>query len=112
MQIRKTYNNVNPDLLYDEAKDFVQKQGLILDEAKLGTYSLPGGSSHVVRGTLIFEIKSETGRYCLRAHIVGSAVGETKLMLDIDDAIFPADKINEIQEDLEFIFGSYEIKPR
>ena len=113
MQIRKTYKDVNPELLYDEVRDFLQKQGAIVDEDKLETYSLSGGSSHVVRGTLIFKIQGEPGkaeRQCLRAHIVGSAAGETKVMLDIDEALFPNEKVTAVQEDLDFIFGSYEVK--
>ncbi len=115
MQIRKTYKDVNPELLYDEVRDFVQKQGAIADEAKLETYSLPGGSGHVARGTLVFKVQPESGRAeipCLRAHIVGSAVGETKVMLDIDEALFHQEKITTIEEDLDFIFGSHEVKPR
>ncbi len=115
MQIRKTYRDVNPELSFDELRDFVRKQGAIIDEAKLETYSLPGGSAHIVRGTLIFKVPGEAGRtdkQYLRAHIVGSAVGETKVMLDIDEALFPQEKVTAIQEDLDFIFGSYEVKPR
>ena len=113
MQIKKTYKDVNPELLYSEVKDFVQKQGLILDEAKLETYSTPGGSAHLSRGTLIFKVQGRSERVeaqCLRAHIVGSASGETKLMLDIDETLFSQEKINATQEDLDFIFGSYELK--
>ena len=109
MQIRKTYQGVNPELLYDEVRDFIQKQGAVLGEAKLETYALPGGSSHIVRGTLMFQ--SETEKECLRAHIVGSAKSEIKLMLDIDDKLFPQEKVSALQEDLDFIFGSYEVKP-
>ncbi len=115
MQIRKTYKDVNPELLYDEARDFVRKQGVVLDEARLESYSLPGGSAHVTRGTLLFRTPAGAGRgeaQCLRAHIVGLAVGETKLMLDIDEALFSAEKVSALQEDLDFIFGSYEVKPR
>ena len=112
MQIRKTYKAVNPELLYDEVRDFIQKQGAVLGEAKLETYALPGGSSHVVRGTLIFKVQSEAKKECLRAHVVGSAVGETKVMLDIDEAIFPQEKVTALQQDLDFIFGSYEAKHR
>lgn len=114
MQIRKTYKDVNPELLYDEVKDFVQKQGAIIDEAKLETYSLPGGSAHVVRGTLTFKIQDEPAKVetqGIRAHIVGSAMGETKLILDINEALFLQEKITAVQEDLDFIFGSYEVKP-
>ncbi len=116
MQIKKTYKEVNPELLYDEVRDFVQKQGAIIDEAKLETYSLPSDSSSFIsRGTLTFKIHSEPSKAekeCLRAHIVGSARGETKVMLDIDEALFPQDKVSAVQEDLDFIFGSYEVKPR
>ena len=113
VRIRKTYKEVNPELLYDEVKDFVQKQGVVEDEARLQTYSLPGGSSHIVRGTLAYRSGAGgSARPCFRAHIVGSAAGETKLMLDVDDTAFPADKLAAVQEDLDFIFGAYEIPPR
>ncbi len=114
MQIRKTYKEVNPELLYDEARDFIQKQGAIIGEAKLETYSLPSDSSSFIsRGTLTFKIHSELGKVekeCLRAHIVGSAKSETKLMLDIDEKLFPQKKVSALQDDLDFIFGSYEVK--
>ena len=114
MQIKKTYSNVKPELLYDEVRDFVLKQGAIVDEAQLETYSLPSDSSSFIsRGTLTFKIQGESGtaaKECLRAHIVGTARGETKLMLDIDEKLFPKDKISALQDDLNFIFGSYEVK--
>ena len=116
MQIRKTYREVNPQLLYDEIRDFVLKQGAIIGEAKMETYSLPrDSSSFISRGTLTFKIHSKSGKAeeeCLRVHIVGSAKGETKVMLDINEVLFPQDKVAALQEDLDFIFGSYEVKPR
>ena len=114
MQIRKTYEDVNPELLYDEIRDFILKQGTIIGEAKLETYSLPSDSSSFIsRGTLTFKIQGEPGKAekeCLRAHIVGSAKGETKVMLDINEELFPQEKLSALQEDLDFIFGSYEAK--
>ncbi len=116
MQIRKTYKEVNPDLLYHEIRDFTQKQGAIIGEAKLETYSSPSDSSSFIsRGTLTFNIQDKSGKTekeCLRAHIVGSAKGETKLMLDIDEKLFSQQKASALQEDLDFVFGSYEVKPR
>ena len=115
MQIRKTYQNLNPELLYHEIRDFVLKQGTIIGEAKLETYSLPSDSSSFIsRGTLTFKIwrkQGEAEKECLRAHIVGSAKGETKLMLDIDEGLFPQEKVSALQQDLDFIFASYEAKP-
>ena len=114
MQIRKTYRGVNPELLYDEIRDFVQKQGAVVDEAKLETYSLPSDSSSFIsRGTLTFKTQhglDEAQKGCLRAHIVGSAKGETKVILDIDEELFPQEKISALQDDLDFILGSYEVK--
>jgi len=109
MQIKKTYKDVKPELLYDEMRDFTVKQGAIIGEAKLETYSLPSDSSSFIsRGTLIFNAQGE--RECLRAHIVGSAKGETKLMLDINTELFPQEKVTALQDDLDFIFGSYEVR--
>ncbi len=114
MQIRKTYKEVNPELLYDELKDFILKQGTIIDDAKMETYSLPSDSSSFIsRGTLTFKIQGKAGKAekeCLHAHIVGSAKGETKVMLDIDEALFSQEKISALQADLDFIFGLYETK--
>ena len=109
MQIRKTYLNIQPGMLYDELKEFVVKQGTILGESRFETYSLPNdSSSFIARGTLIF--KTSTGKECLRAHLVGTAVGETKLMLDINEEFFLIEKTKALTEDLDFIFGSYEVK--
>jgi len=116
MQIKKTYMDINPELLYDEIRDFVQKQGAVVEEAKLGTYSLASDSSSFIsRGTLTFKPGGTSGKAakeCVRAHIVGSAKGETKLILDIDDKLFPQERVSALQDDLDFIFGSYEVKPR
>jgi hypothetical protein len=116
MQIRKTYKEVNPELLYHEIRDFAQKQGAIIGDAKMETYSLASDSSSFIsRGTLTFKMQDKSGKAekeCLSAHIVGSARGETKLMLDIDETLFPRQKLSALQDDLDFIFGSYEVKPR
>ena len=112
MELNRTYRNVNPELLYDEVKDFVQKQGAALAESKIQTYALPGGWSHTVRGTLTFNVKDEQGqeREGIRVHIVGSAEGETKMMVEIDEKLFPPQKMLALEEDLGFVFGAYEVK--
>ena len=114
MQIRKTYKNVQPELLYDEIRDFVLKQGAVIDDAKLETYSIPtDSSSFISRGTLTFKAQDKAGaRECLRVHIVGSAKGETKMIFDINEELFPQEKVSALQEDIDFIFGSSEVKPR
>ncbi len=115
MQIRKTYKDINPELLYHEVRDFTLKQGAVIEATKMETYSSASDSSSFIsRGTLTFKIQDKTGKAgkeCLSAHIVGSAKGETKLMLDIDEKLFPQQKVSALQEDLDFVFGSYEQQP-
>ncbi len=80
------------------------------------TYSLPSNSSSFIsRGILTFKIPGkpgETEKECIRVHIVGSARGETKLMLDIDEELFSQQQVSTLQNDLDFIFESYETKHR
>jgi len=113
VQIRKTYQNVNPELLYDEIRDLVVKQGTVAAEAKLETYMLPENtSSFVTRATLAFCVKGKPGKQakeCLRVHIVGSTKGETRAMFDIDEQLFPPESLSALESDLDFIFGSHEV---
>ena len=116
MQIRKTYKDVSPELLYDEVRDFVLKHGVVIDEARLETYSMPGdSSSSISRGTLVFKVQDKSGKAekeCFRAHIIGSAKDETKAIFDINEELFTQEKLSILQEDLDFVFGSYEEKLR
>jgi hypothetical protein len=106
MQIRKTYKGINPALLYDEIKEFVGKQGISLDQDKLETYSLPSDSStFIYRGTLTFLVQ---GKEALRAHIIGVDKNETKLMLDSNDDLFSSQKIASLEDELNFMLGSFE----
>ena len=106
MQIRKTYRDINPTILYDEIKEFVQRQGITLDQSRLDTYSKPTDSStFIYRGTMTFKVQGKEG---LRAHIIGADKGETKLMLDTDDSLFPKEKIDALVDDLNFMLGPYE----
>jgi hypothetical protein len=107
MQIKKTYREINPNLLYDEVKEFVQNQGLSPDQNKMETYSIPTDSSiFTYRGTLIYKIQ---GKEALKVHILGADKGETKMMLDSNDQLFAPDKVAALVADLEFMLGSYEI---
>ena len=112
MQIRKIYKNIKPELLFDELKDLLVKQGTEVDNAKMETYSLPDDSSSFIsRGTITLKTSASSDKpaeVCLIGHIVGSARGETKLILDINQNLFSEDKIRAFQNDLGFILGSYE----
>jgi hypothetical protein len=114
MEIRKTFREVNPELLFAEVRDFAMKYGATPGDSKTETYSQPEDStSFITRATLILKTRDEatkTDRECCRVHVVGSARGETKLMLDIDDRLFPSGKIQSLQADLDFVFKGYEIE--
>ena len=110
MQIRKTYMEVNPELLYAEIRDFALKQGVSIGESSMETYTLPDQSADFIsRGTLKFKCRGGE-KECLEVHIVGSGRRETKLIFDIDEALFPQEKISALQSDIDFIFGEYEVK--
>jgi hypothetical protein len=107
MQIRKTYKDINPTLLYDEIKEFVQKQGVTLDQNKMETYSMPSdSSSFIYRGTLTFKVG---GKEVFRGHIIGTDKGETRLMLDSNDELFAPEKIAALEDELNFMLGPYEL---
>jgi len=112
VQIRKTYRGVNPEMLRDETRDLAQKEGLIVGEAKEQTYPLPSGSTQS-RVTFMLGTQgegSEEQKECGSVHIIGSPQGETKMMLDIDEKLCPQEIISALQENLDFILGSYELK--
>jgi len=107
VQIRKTYRGINPEMLCDEIRGLVQKQGIVAGESKLQTYPLLSGATQS-RVTIVF--KTEDQKECGSAHIVGSPKGETKIILDINENLLPKEKFSTLQEDLDFILGSYEVK--
>ena len=116
MQIRKTYQNVKPELIYEEIKDFAVNQGTVIKEAKLYTSAAPGNtSSFISRGVMTFAMEGGAEKLvgeCMTVHLLGSDKGETKVIFDIDDKLFPQERLNALQGDLDFMFSSYEIKDR
>jgi len=112
IQIKKTYRGLNPGMLCDEVQGLLQKQGIMTVETESQTYGLPSGDTQS-RTTLALKTQAEQEKdqkECGRAHILGSPLGETKMLLDIDETLFPQEKLSTFQNDLDFILGSYEIK--
>ena len=114
MLVKKTYRDVRPKLLYDEIKDLTLKQGIILSEEEPDMYAVPGDTaSFVFRGMMTFAVTDKVGdsaKECLRVHVLGSDKGETKVMFDIDEELFPQERFNTLQDEMDFMFGSYEEK--
>jgi len=112
MQLRKTYLAIKTELLFDELRDLVLKQGAILRESKMETYALPDDSSaFITRGTLAFGMPASPERICCSLHLIGSARTETKLLADFDDSLFSPEKQAALQDELDFMLGTYEVKP-
>ena len=108
-QIRKTYREVNPELLLAEIRDFAVAQGLQIIDTKQETYTLPDESaSFITRGTMVFGAETGKGKENLRVHVVGSARDETKLMLDVDDKQVTEAQLTALMDNVDFIFSSYE----
>jgi hypothetical protein len=112
IQIKKTYRGLNPGMLCDEIQILLQKQGVRAIETESQTYGLPSGDTQS-RSTLTLKTEAEQEKdqkECGIAHILGSPMGETKMLLDVDETICPQEKLSAFQNDLDFILGSYEIK--
>jgi len=112
MQIKKTYRGVNPEMLYDEVRDLMIKQGVVVEEAESQTYGLPSGAT---QSRITFVIKTQAKQEKDQkefgsVQILGSPQDEAKMLLDVDETLFPQEKLSAFQEDLDFILGSYEIK--
>ena len=64
-QIRKTYKDLNPELLLAEIREFVVAMGMKLNSSKQETYLLPDDSANFgTRGTLVFGSADDTKKEC------------------------------------------------
>jgi len=112
IQIKKTYKGLNPGMLCDEVQNLLQKQGVMVAETESQTYGLPSGDTQS-RTTLALRTEAaqeKDQRECGRAHILGSPLGETKMLLDVDETLCPQEKLSAFQNDLDFVLGSYAVK--
>jgi len=112
IQVKKTYRGLNPGMLYDEVQGLLQKQGIITVETESQTYGLPSGDTQS-RTTLALKTQAaqeKDPRECGSVHILGSPQDETKMLLDVDESLFPQEKLSAFQNELDFILGSYETK--
>jgi hypothetical protein len=112
IQIKKTYRALSPGMLYDEVRDLLQKQGVVVVETESQTYGLPSGDTQS-RTTLALRTQAQQDKDQKEfgsVHILGSPQGETKMLLDIDETLFAQEKLSAFQGDLDFVLGSYEMK--
>lgn len=112
MQIKKNYRNLNPEMLSDEVRDLLRKQGITVVAAESQTYSLPSGDTQT-RATLALKTQTEqekSQKECGSLHIIGSPQGETKMLLDVDETLCSPERLSAFHDDLDFMLGSYETR--
>jgi hypothetical protein len=112
IQIKKTYRGLNPEMLCDEVRGLLQKQGIVVVETESQTYGLPSGATQS-RTTLALKMPAKQEKDQKEfgsVHIIGSPQDEAKMLLDIDETLPPQEKLSAFQGDLDFVLGSYEIK--
>ncbi|MDH4068598.1 MAG: hypothetical protein OEU97_06710 [Dehalococcoidia bacterium] len=109
IQLKKTYRGLSPGMLCDEVRGLLQKHGVVVVETESQTYALPSGDTQS-RTTLALKTQTEQEKEFGGVHILGSPQDETKMLLDIDETVFPQERLSAFQRDLDFILGSYEIK--
>lgn len=107
IQLKKTYRGLNPEMLYDEVRDLVSHGGITPAEAGLQTYSVPSGAT---QSRVTLPLHDANGRECGSIHILGSAGGDARMTIDLDDQLVPSDTIQSLHADVDFLLGSYEVK--
>ncbi|MFU8795788.1 MAG: hypothetical protein ACNA7X_00625 [Dehalococcoidia bacterium] len=110
-QMRKTYRGLNPSMLRDEVRGLLHKQGIVAVETESSTYGLSSGAT---QSRITLELRTRGGHegesQCGSVHISGSPRDETRMLLDVDAAVCPQEKLSAFQDDLDFVLGSYELK--
>lgn len=112
IQMKKTYRGLNYEMLCDEVRSLLHKQGIIAVETESQTYGLPSGATQS-RATLALTTEDTQGKHgsqCGSVHILESPRGETKVLLTVDETCLPQEKLTAFEEDLNFVLGSYEVR--
>ncbi len=106
-RVRKTYRGLNPEMVYDEVRDLLARHGLDATAAKLQTYSIQSGAT---QSRVTVPIRNASGAECGSLHVLGSAGGDVRLSLDLEEAPVGADVLVALQQDIDFMLGPYEVK--
>lgn len=112
IQVKKTYRDINPEMLCDEIRGLLHKQGVVVVDTESHTYGLPSGAT---QSRITFSLKTQAEhegdqKKFGSVHVIGSPGDEAKMLLDIDESLFSKEKVSAFQGDLDFILGSHEVK--
>lgn len=106
-QVRKTYRKLNPDMLYDEIRDLLSRHGLSAREERMQTYSIASGDT---QSRVTAPVLDGSGKQAGTLHILGSAGGEVRMTLTLDNSLVDEETTTAVNEDIDFILGSYEVR--
>jgi len=106
-RVRKTYRGLNPEMVYDEIRDLIARHGLDASAARLQTYSIQSGAT---QSRVTVPIRNADGAECGSLHVLGSAGGDVRLSLDLEESVAGADAVAALQADIDFMLGPYEVK--
>ncbi len=107
MQVRKTYRKLSPEMLYDEIRDLLEKHGMKMANNRLQTYGVPSGAT---QSRVVASIVTSKGEPCGALHIVGSAGGDARLTVEIDEGAIAAEAVESITSDIDFMLGQFEVR--
>jgi hypothetical protein len=94
-------------MVYDEVRDLIARHGLDATAANLQTYSIQSGAT---QSRVTVPVRNASGTECGSLHVLGSAEGDVRLSLDLEEAIADADVVTALQADIDFMLGPYEVK--
>ena len=109
MHITRTYSKIDPEMLYAELADIAERHGGTLDTDRSSKEVTTGGG---VRGSITVNFPKVVHIAGIRARVFGMAGGETKLSVEINTDVIPADKIEKIEAELDFMAKGYEREAR
>ena len=107
VQARKTYRKLSPEMLSDEIRDLLARHGLHVEENKLQTYGVPSGAT---QSRVAANITAKDDAVCGNVHVIGSAGGDARMTIDLDDALVPEDTVEALKADIDFMLGAYEVR--
>jgi hypothetical protein len=107
IRINKTYRGLNPELLYDEVRDLIARRGLRAAEARMQTYSVSSGAT---QSRVTVPIVADRDLHCGSLHVLGTADGDSRMTLELDEAAIPGETGQMLQDDIDFMLGAHEVK--
>jgi hypothetical protein len=107
VQARKTYRKLSTEMLYDEIRDLLSLHGLQVDDNRVQTYGVPSGAT---QSRVAATITTKNHKVCGNVHVIGSAGGDARMTIDLDESLVSVDTTEALKADIDFMLGAYEVR--